>query len=113
MAASFAIKQDVRRVADGKNRASVRVEWITSAQCRKGDPDALFVTGAAQRRAKLICQRCPVMMQCRVDALDNKVEFGVWGGLTERERRALLRNNPDITSWAEFYTNGQDHLGNS
>jgi WhiB family redox-sensing transcriptional regulator len=33
------------------------------------------------------------------DALDNRVEFGVWGGMTERERRALLRRRPTVTSW--------------
>ncbi|MET8454608.1 WhiB family transcriptional regulator, partial [Streptomyces sp. NPDC005209] len=32
-------------------------------------------------------------------ALDNRIEFGVWGGMTERERRTLLRRKPDITSW--------------
>jgi WhiB family redox-sensing transcriptional regulator len=31
--------------------------------------------------------------------LDNRVEFGVWGGMTERERRALLRRRPNVTSW--------------
>jgi WhiB family redox-sensing transcriptional regulator len=36
---------------------------------------------------------------CLADALDNKVEFGVWGGMTERERRALLRRRPNVTSW--------------
>jgi WhiB family redox-sensing transcriptional regulator len=31
--------------------------------------------------------------------LDNTIEFGVWGGMTERERRALLRRRPNVTSW--------------
>jgi len=35
------------------------------------------------------------------DALDNRVEFGVWGGMTERERRALLRRRPEVESWYE------------
>ena len=63
-----------------------RGEWVTQAVCRQGDPDALFVRGAEQRKAAAICRRCPVLMECRADALDNKVEFGVWGGLTERQR---------------------------
>ena len=54
-------------------------------------PDQLFVRGAAQRKAATICRHCPVLMQCGADALDNRVEFGVWGGMTERERRQLLR----------------------
>jgi WhiB family redox-sensing transcriptional regulator len=33
------------------------------------------------------------------DSLDNEIEFGVWGGMTERERRALLRRRPDVRSW--------------
>jgi WhiB family redox-sensing transcriptional regulator len=42
---------------------------------------------------------CPVLVQCLAEALDSRTEFGVWGGMTERERRALLRKRPDITSW--------------
>ncbi|WDZ91112.1 WhiB family transcriptional regulator [Nocardiopsis sp. HUAS JQ3] len=74
-------------------------QWTTRALCRRVDPDALFVQGAAQHRAKLICQECPVRTDCLTDALDNRVEFGVWGGMTERERRALLRKHPGVTSW--------------
>jgi WhiB family redox-sensing transcriptional regulator len=40
-----------------------------------------------------------VRTECLADALDNRVEFGVWGGMTERERRALLRRRPGIKSW--------------
>ena len=60
-----------------------RQEWVTRAKCRDIDPDELFVRGAAQRQAAVICRHCPVVLQCRADALDNRVEFGVWGGLTE------------------------------
>lgn len=67
--------------------------------CGSAAPDTLFVSGAAQHRAKSVCRGCPVRTECLADALDNKVEFGVWGGLTERERRALLRRRPDIASW--------------
>jgi WhiB family redox-sensing transcriptional regulator len=74
-------------------------EWAADAACRSKDPDALFVQGAAQNRAKSICLGCPVRAECLADALDNRVEFGVWGGMTERERRALLRRRPDVESW--------------
>lgn len=42
---------------------------------------------------------CPVRAECLADALDNRIEFGIWGGMTERERRALLRRRPQISSW--------------
>ena len=73
--------------------------WVARSACRNADTDKLFVTGAAQNRAKAVCMGCPVRTECLSDALDNRVEFGVWGGMTERERRALLRRRPDVTSW--------------
>lgn len=88
-----------------------RGEWVTQAKCRSGDPDALFVRGAEQRKAAVICRHCPVVLECRADALDNRVEFGVWGGLTERQRRALLRKNPHITNWAEYLASGGELTG--
>lgn len=74
-------------------------DWTIAAACRGMDPDELFVQGAAQNRAKTVCAACPVRTECLADALDNRVEFGVWGGMTERERRALLRRRPDVRSW--------------
>ena len=76
--------------------------WVAEALCRNTDPDQLFVRGAAQRQAASICRHCPVMKECAADALDNKVEFGVWGGMTERQRRALLKEHPEVVSWSEF-----------
>jgi WhiB family transcriptional regulator, redox-sensing transcriptional regulator len=77
--------------------------WVSKALCRTTDPDQLFVRGAAQRKAAAICRHCPVMQQCAADALDNHVEYGVWGGMTERQRRSLLKQHPDVESWAEFF----------
>lgn len=74
-------------------------DWPAVAGCRGIDPDKLFVQGAAQNRAKLICGACEVRAECLADALDNEIEFGVWGGMTERERRALLRRRPEVRSW--------------
>jgi WhiB family redox-sensing transcriptional regulator len=75
-------------------------EWTSRAACRQATPDQLFVQGAAQNRAKVVCQACPVRTECLADALDNRTEFGVWGGMTERERRALLRRRPGVRSWS-------------
>jgi WhiB family redox-sensing transcriptional regulator len=74
-------------------------DWSLQAACGDEAPDSLFVSGAAQHRAKSVCKGCPVRTECLADALDNRVEFGVWGGLTERERRALLRRRPNVVSW--------------
>jgi WhiB family redox-sensing transcriptional regulator len=83
-------------------------DWAAQASCRKSDPDSLFVQGAAQNRAKAICVGCTVRTECLADALDNHVEFGVWGGMTERERRALLRRRPNVTSWCHLLETAQD-----
>jgi WhiB family redox-sensing transcriptional regulator len=74
-------------------------DWATDAACQNRQPDELFVKGAAQNRAKQLCMGCPVRTECLAEALDNRIEWGVWGGLTERERRALLRRRPNVTSW--------------
>jgi|ERR1700761_5561279 WhiB family transcriptional regulator, redox-sensing transcriptional regulator len=89
--------------------AEARNAWVASALCRTADPDELFVSGAAQRKAATICRRCPVMIECAADALDNRIEFGVWGGLTERQRRVLLKKHPGVDSWAEFFAAGREH----
>lgn len=74
-------------------------EWSARAICRTGDPDELFAEGAGQNRAKVVCNGCPVRTECLASALDNRIEHGVWGGMTDRERRALLRRRPTVTSW--------------
>ncbi|MET7743453.1 WhiB family transcriptional regulator [Streptomyces sp. NPDC005385] len=74
-------------------------DWSDRGLCRKADPDELFVEGAAQNRAKALCSGCPVLTECLSYALDQRIEHGVWGGMTERERRALLRRRPTVTSW--------------
>ena len=87
----------------GRGYGSVWItDWTARAACKGTDPDELFVQGAAQNRAKLICRGCPVRTECLADALDNRIEFGVWGGMTERERRVLLRRRPDVVSWREL-----------
>ncbi|GAA4697752.1 hypothetical protein GCM10023215_40090 [Pseudonocardia yuanmonensis] len=83
-------------------RAASRWNWRIAARCRTADAEELFVRGAEQRRARQFCATCPVRTECLAHALDERVEFGVWGGTTERERRALLRSRPDVRSWAEL-----------
>ena len=73
-------------------------EWSLQAACRENEPDELFVRGAEQNKAKMVCSGCVVRTECLAEALDNQIEWGVWGGMTERERRALLRRSPNA-SW--------------
>ncbi|MEV7676934.1 WhiB family transcriptional regulator [Streptomyces sp. NPDC088752] len=73
--------------------------WGEKAACRTSDPDELFAEGAAQSKAKAACTGCPVRTECLAYALDHRIEHGIWGGMTERERRALLRRRPLVTSW--------------
>nr|NLI49526.1 WhiB family transcriptional regulator [Propionibacterium sp.] len=74
-------------------------DWTLSAKCR-GMQDQLFPEGADQKRARAVCLGCTVRSECLAEALDNRIEWGVWGGMTERERRQLLRQRTDISSWS-------------
>lgn len=78
---------------------TTKTDWSQQAACRTTDPDELFVDGAAQNRAKAVCSGCPVRTECLGHALDRRIEHGIWGGMTERERRALLRRRPTVSSW--------------
>jgi WhiB family transcriptional regulator, redox-sensing transcriptional regulator len=84
-----------------------RWNWRGAARCRTTDAEGLFVTGARQREARVFCRTCPVRTECLAHALDQRIEFGVWGGMTERERRALLRARPGVRSWAELLHNAR------
>jgi WhiB family transcriptional regulator, redox-sensing transcriptional regulator len=86
-----------------------RMAWVSKASCRASDPDELFVRGAEQRKATVICRHCPVALECGAEALDNRVEFGVWGGMTERQRRTLLKQHPEVVSWADFFAAQRKH----
>lgn len=71
-------------------------DWEDRAQCRGGDGEIFFTPGASQEfRAKAVCRSCPVRFECLAYALKHRVEHGVWGGLTDRERRKILnRTHP-------------------
>jgi WhiB family transcriptional regulator, redox-sensing transcriptional regulator len=84
-------------------QTDARTAWVLQGLCLTTDPDKLFVRGAAQRKAAAMCRDCPVKPECLADALDNEVEFGVWGGMTERQRRALLKEHPEVVSWSDFF----------
>ncbi|MBK0417695.1 WhiB family transcriptional regulator [Leucobacter sp. CSA1] len=66
--------------------------WQADALCAQTDPEAFFPEkGGSTREAKRICESCEVRSECLEYALANDERFGIWGGLSERERRKLRR----------------------
>lgn len=66
--------------------------WQERALCAQTDPEAFFPEkGGSTREAKLVCMRCDVRSECLDYALQHDERFGIWGGLSERERRRLRR----------------------
>jgi WhiB family transcriptional regulator, redox-sensing transcriptional regulator len=66
--------------------------WQDQALCAQTDPEAFFPEkGGSTREAKKVCASCDVRAQCLEYALENDERFGIWGGLSERERRRLKK----------------------
>ena len=73
-------------------RLGQRPAWHDLARCAETDPEMFFPEkGESVRPAKRVCAGCEVQAECLQDALDHGERFGVWGGLSERERRVLAR----------------------
>lgn len=67
--------------------------WKDQAACLDADPDLFVgddVTPIERERAVAICHGCPVREECLAYALDTRQMFGIWGGLDERQRRAVV-----------------------
>jgi len=68
------------------------IGWQERALCAQTDPEAFFPEkGGSTREAKKVCTGCEVRMECLEYALELDERFGIWGGLSERERRKLKR----------------------
>ena len=66
--------------------------WQDRALCAQTDPEAFFPEkGGSTREAKRVCRSCEVRSECLEYALQHDERFGIWGGLSERERRRLKR----------------------
>jgi WhiB family redox-sensing transcriptional regulator len=73
-------------------------DFMADGLCAQTDPEAFFPEkGGSVRDAKAICRRCPVIAACLDYALASDERFGVWGGMSERERHALRREQPAPT----------------
>ena len=68
------------------------IGWQDQALCAQTDPEAFFpAKGGSTREAKKVCRSCDVRAECLEYALENDERFGIWGGMSERERRRLKR----------------------
>ncbi|WP_029138744.1 WhiB family transcriptional regulator [Nakamurella lactea] len=73
------------------------MDWRHRAICRDEDPELFFPIGNSGpallqiAEAKAVCERCPVISECLSWALESGQDAGVWGGMSEDERRALKR----------------------
>ncbi len=66
--------------------------WKDRANCMGVDPDLFFPErGASTREAKEVCRGCVVLQDCLEFAIANGEKFGIWGGMSERERRRVRR----------------------
>ena len=84
---------EVFPLIDGtESEAEGEGDWAERALCAQTDPEAFFPEkGGSTREAKRICSGCEVRAECLEYALAHDERFGIWGGLSERERRRLRR----------------------
>lgn len=76
-------------------------DWMAQGNCADHDPSTFFPSdGVGVDVARRICETCPVKSACLEYALSNRIDHGVWGGTSERERRRILRarRGPLVTS---------------
>ncbi len=79
--------------------AAAEFTWMRDAKCRGIDPAEFFPSdGLGVDHARRVCDDCPVRAECLEYALEFRIEHGVWGGASERERRRILRRRRgDVT----------------
>jgi WhiB family transcriptional regulator, redox-sensing transcriptional regulator len=87
-------KEEVHNVTRGIFGLDAEMRsWQTKANCMGVDPELFFPErGASTREAKEVCRGCVVREDCLEYALANGEKFGIWGGLSERERRKVRRS---------------------
>ena len=67
-------------------------DWMVRGNCRSVDPEVFFPSdGVGVDAARRICQGCPVLTPCLEYAIEHRIDHGVWGGASERERRRIAR----------------------
>jgi WhiB family redox-sensing transcriptional regulator len=80
-----------------RTRSVAAMDWRHHSVCRDEDPELFFPIGTSGpavlqvEQAKAVCRRCSVTDQCLQWALESRQDAGVWGGMSEEERRAVKR----------------------
>lgn len=103
------VRRTESEVMQAIGSAAVDVElsyeyWQNEANCLGVDPDLFFPDrGTSTREAKEICRGCVVRLDCLEYALTNGEKFGIWGGLSERERRRLRRQRAVAAKMGESF----------
>lgn len=70
----------------------MNTDWMNAGKCRHTAPATFFPSdGLGVQSAQRVCAECPVAPECLEYALENRIDHGVWGGKSERERRRILR----------------------
>jgi WhiB family redox-sensing transcriptional regulator len=88
---------------DDTQEISEDTTWMLEAHCRGVDPDKFFPTdGAGVEAIQRMCSACPVQTECLEYALFNRIELGVWGGVSARERRRILRRRRQLAGTSEL-----------
>ena len=71
----------------------IELQWMRDGNCRDYPPSVFFPSdGVGVDAARKICATCPVLGQCKEYALEHRIDHGVWGGCSERERRRILKS---------------------
>ena len=90
--------------------ALIELEWQKGANCKGSNSDLFFLDrGASSQPAKAICRGCPVREACLDFALRTNQLFGIWGGLSERERRRVRRERQIPVVRAPYTSVMTDH----
>lgn len=73
--------------------------WMDEGRCRDHPPEVFFPSdGVGVLHAQRICATCPVQARCLEYALEERIDHGVWGGASERERRRILKRRKKETT---------------
>lgn len=67
------------------------IEWKAEAECESVKPSDVFFAKEHEQMAKQICSYCTVKEQCLGYAIRQDVKFGIWGGMTPRERKRYMK----------------------